>query len=396
MLRRFFCLWFIIFTNLKDSNKYNVLFTSSWYPTRVHATLGNFVQRHAEAVSILHNVYVLHVMPDDSIKNSIEVSYQSINQIDTIVVYFKRKALKHLSYLKAFKKGVDFLFREKGVKIDLVHHNVTLPAGWQALWLKRKYNLPYLVSEHWNGFHDERNIKLNFFQQRLAQRTIAKSSFVCPVTDHLGKSMRDRGLVGNYEIVSNVVDTELFQLKEIKRAPFKFLHVSTLVDDHKNVSGILRAAKKALDQTPDLHFTIVGDGDTAPHIAYAKELGIPESNLSILGEQPLSEIAGLMEKSNALILFSNYENFPCVIPEAMACGMPVISSDVGGIREHINKNNGRLVQAKDEEGLLEALLEVESNQVDFDPKSIREYSENHFSRLSIAGQFDELYQKMKA
>ena len=76
------------------------------------------------------------------------------------------------------------------------------------------------------------------------------------------------------------------------------------------------------------------------------------------GEKSLEEVASLMGESHAFLLFSHYENLPCVILEAFSCGIPVVSSDTGGIREHLDPSRGILVTNGAEDELERALLQM--------------------------------------
>ena len=66
----------------------NVLFLSSWYPSRVHTTLGNFVNYHANAVAKKNKVNVLYIVADDTI-DSYEIDHFKNEQVTTTIVYFK-------------------------------------------------------------------------------------------------------------------------------------------------------------------------------------------------------------------------------------------------------------------------------------------------------------------
>ena len=65
--------------------KLHVLFLCSWYPSRVDPLNGDFVQRHAEAVSTNHKVSVLHVISDKNLKKDIEIENNTKNDIKTII-----------------------------------------------------------------------------------------------------------------------------------------------------------------------------------------------------------------------------------------------------------------------------------------------------------------------
>jgi glycosyltransferase involved in cell wall biosynthesis len=82
---------------------------------------------------------------------------------------------------------------------------------------------------------------------------------------------------------------------------------------------------------------------------------------------------------------------PVVINEAFACGLPVIATDTGGIRERVNDWNGRLVHPKDEEALYSSLLSFLERSNEFDHERIKKYAELWFGRASIEKQLKQLY-----
>jgi glycosyltransferase involved in cell wall biosynthesis len=93
------------------------------------------------------------------------------------------------------------------------------------------------------------------------------------------------------------------------------------------------------------------------------------------------------------VLFSNFENFPCVIPEAFMAGIPVIATAVNGIPEYVNESNGILIQAKDEAGLLAAFKSLIDSQP-FDKETLRAYAMEHFSYAAVGQQLDEIYKEL--
>ena len=103
------------------------------------------------------------------------------------------------------------------------------------------------------------NIKL-ILQKKLIKNVIENAAFVCPFKQ-LKKAIQSNNYKVNYEIVPNVVNTAVFKPNENKKElPFTFLHVSTLTDEIKNISGILTAYSQ-LDNKNTL-LRIIGDGET--------------------------------------------------------------------------------------------------------------------------------------
>ena len=371
----------------------NILFLSSWYPSKNHSTLGNFVQYHAEAIATLNNVYVLYLAPDDNFKKAVHIDNSLRNRVDTTIVYFKRNKLKYLNYFKALKKGLNYLTNVRDIHFDCIHMNVMLPSGWQAIYIKRKLNIPYIISEHWHGYQNLSKFKINLLQKIILKNVIKNASFICPVTTQLKKAIESSGYEGNYKIIPNVVNVDKFkQISSPNKTKFTFLHVSTLVDEIKNISGILKAFNK-LEQKENILLRIIGDGETDWIGEKAKSLNIPEESILIEKEKTHDEIATAMQESDVFVLFSNIENLPLVLIEAMASGLPIITSNVGGILEHINSSTGIVIEPKDINALTESMNKMILTHSQYNSDLIREYAVNYFSFPVISNQFNNLYNR---
>ncbi|MCW3072125.1 MAG: hypothetical protein JWO44_2015 [Bacteroidetes bacterium] len=388
------------------TKKRNILFLSGWYPNRVLPTLGNFVQKHAEAVALHSNVAALHVCADASCKEPFEVTENTVNNVFTVNVYYRKvshgiplvsQLQKVMRNLKAWSLGMQRL-NKKFTHTDLVHHNILYPSGLIALNLKRKKHIPYIVTEHSTAYLPSKKISIGFTESILSKMIARNASFITPVSGDLKKAMLDHGFAGNYEVVYNVVNTKMFSPSGNKTGndKIKFLHISTLDDPHKNISGMLRAVAALSKKRADFQCSFIGDGDTAPHIETAKQLGIYNSFALFEGMKTTEEIAALMKNSDAFLLFSNYENLPVVIIEALASGLPVLSSDVGGIHEHITQERGILVEAKNEKAFEEAMNTMISSirAQRYNAAALAAYAEENFSYEKVSAKFHHLYQQV--
>lgn len=377
----------------------NILFLASWYPNRIEPQDGNFVQRHAAAVARFCKVSCLYVISTkDATDFSIEKNwYQGVLEV---VVYYPKSPkilpfLKYQRYKKAHNLGYQAILKERQ-KIDLVHLNVHYPAGIFALELKRKYQLPFVITEHWTAFLDSNPNGFTAFQKYVINHTSKAASAICPVSKDLEKALKKHGIQGPFHVIPNVVDTDLFKGKKepSDKPPIKILHVSTLYDPHKNISGLLNTIAQLAKIRQDFVVSLVGNGYVKKHQAYAEELGIPSSILQIHGETPNEVVAQMMQEHDLFLLFSNYENLPCVIIEALASGMPVISSDVGGISEMINPQNGLLVESGNEELLLETLQHAFDHLNDYDRIQIQKDAVATYSYQRVGQQYVDIYQSL--
>ena len=367
----------------------NILFLSSWYPSRVHTTLGNFVQYHAKAVARNNNIHVLYITPDDNI-NGYEIVHNKIDELDTTIVYFKRGLIKYLNYWIAFKKGLRFVSKE--FNYDLVHMNIMHPGIWQALYLKWKYKKPYIVSENWHGFQNIKEEKISFFQRHLIKLGFKHAFSICPVSNQLKEGMIKNDLKANFNIIPNVVNTDIFSHKKrTVKDCFKFLHVSTLDNDIKNITGIINAFSKLNNENVILK--IIGEGDKTLIQDLIQKLNLND-RIIVEGEKRYDEIAEAMHDAHAFILFSNIENLPLVLVEAMATGIPFIATNVGGIPEIYKDYLGFMINSRDEDELTKMMDKIIIDYNQFDSKKISDYANNNFSYNKIGHSFDELYNKM--
>lgn len=370
----------------------HVLFLSSWYPSEAHPTLGNFVARHAEAVASRHHVSALYVAGLAHAGPDYRIEQHELNGVATTVVYYRRGGFRAwMRRRKAFRLGLRAIGEEQLRNTDIVHHNVLWPDVWQAVWLKRKYRIPFIVTEHWTGYDQTERAKPGRRVRWMSAFGCRHAARICPVTENLATAMQSFGLHGHYTVVPNVVDTSLFTIGNKAGDETRFLHVSSLLDVQKNISGLLRAWKAFLSQGGSGHLTIGGDGPVSLHQAYALQLGIPMASLTFFPEKTPAEIAAIMSGQHALVLFSNYENLPCVIVEAMASGMAVIATRTGGIAEHVDETRGMLVGKRMESELTDALVRFCASRHHYEPAALRSYAEAHFSIPSIAEAFTRIY-----
>lgn len=369
------------------NKRLHILFLCSWYPSRVLPNNGDFIQRHAEAVAIKQHVSLIHVVSDNSIKKKLEITDENINNIRTLIAYVKESKnpiLKIYRFINAY-----FKLLKKVDKFDLVHLNVIYPAGIIALYLKWFKSIPFIISEHWHGYHQPFCKKIGFTTHFLLKSCAKNAASICPVTDNLGHSMQKFSLKGRYHKISNVVDTNLFKPTKKEDSKFNIIHISSM-DKVKNVSAILSVIVKLQQAITAFNFTLIGN-NAKDYKTLSLELGIDPKNITFLNQIPQNDLVNYLQKANVLVLFSETENAPCVILEAFACGVPVISTNVGGVSEHFPKDFGTLIPKDDTEALLNELINYSKQNKIYNQKDMHSFIEQNFSPLIIAKQFTEVY-----
>jgi glycosyltransferase involved in cell wall biosynthesis len=171
------------------------------------------------------------------------------------------------------------------------------------------------------------------------------------------------------------------------------IHVS-LLNDVKNVEGILRTVARLGARRTDFELHIAGDGPNRPQLeALATDLNIKDKLVFFLGLQDSASLAQIMRESDFLIIFSHFESLPCVLIEAMASGLPIIATRVGGIPDHLGPDLGLLIEPGDEAGLLSAMEYLLDHNREYSPGRIQEYARSHFEFAVVGRQFLEIYKR---
>lgn len=364
----------------------HILFLNGWYPSRVLPFNGDFIQRHAEAVALRHNVTSIHVVTDPDLTKE-EQTEENIRGVRTIITYIKptRSCLiKFIRFFKAYKR----ILRGLG-SYDIIHVHKLYPVGIIALALKMIFKKKYIISEHWTGYNNSSSLPL--IEKSLSKIIANYANYICPVSADLGKSMIDLGLKGNYHVVPNVVDTSIFKpSKTTNNDVFSLVHISNMVDEHKNVTGILNAASKLKNISPNFKLYLIGNR-SQKYNTYSKILGI-EDHVVFVDQIEHSKVVRYIRNADVLILFSNYENLPCVILEAFSCGIPVISTKTGGISEYFPDSFGYLIPVKNENDLIKSIISIQNEKKKIASKDVmHSFVKDNFGREVICDTFSALY-----
>lgn len=375
----------------------HVVFLSSWYPTRVQPTNGDFVVRHAHAVSTFCKTSVIHVAYDENLTTYMQLHQNNSSTVSEYIYYFRLprlvKWLKPFWFLLVYRNAFCSYISKFG-KPQVVHVNVMFPIVLVAFLCKLLYGIPYVITEHWTGYLASAPQSLGRMKKWYVRFFSRANSRIMPVSNDLQRALQMHGITGEYSVIQNVVDTSIFYpSKQKDTSQIKILHVSHLRDEHKNISGILRVCAQVFASNPNVVLQIVSENSPSYMHEYIHELGI-QNNVQFLGYKNRQELAQVLREASYLLLFSNYENFPCVIVEALASGIPVVSSNVGGISEHISEQNGVLVEPKNEIELYDAILRMNALYTQYDSSVLHTYAVKHFSYESVGEHMYTAYQEI--
>jgi len=200
----------------------------------------------------------------------------------------------------------------------------------------------------------------------------------------------DKSLVLKYKIVSinkievvyNGVNTQ--DVQDLQNFKLSIVFVGRLAKP-KDPLLLLKAFNGLSSELKDkASISIIGDG---PKLKQLKQF-IKETKLQgidLLGSMPRAKVFEILKKSDIFALISDWEGFPYTIIEAMSCGLPVIASDVGGIKEALNNECGILVKRGDKQEIKNALEKLLKN-----PSLIKEMGKNAKERLEKEFSLDKM------
>ncbi|MDP1624039.1 MAG: glycosyltransferase [Bacteroidales bacterium] len=384
--------------------KIRVLFLPKWYPNRYDSMPGLFIQRQAEAITPFCDVAVIYVHPDPLCSDKLEVDFSEENDVRVLRVYFKVSAGQHTflgtalnlwhfyqAHRKAFQSIREF-------SPDLVHAHILTRMGFIGWRLSRSQNIPLVISEHWSRYFPENNTYRGWLRRLVSGFVVKKAAAVVAVSEPLRKAMQQCSLKNtNFRIIPNVVDMAgMIALPEVAKTGKKtFVHVSCFEDKSKNISGFLRSVKELSELRQDFICLMVGYGpDWEEMKEYAGFLRIHESIIRFTGVKTGNDFVKILSGADFSVLSSRYETFGTVVIESLACGVPVVATEVGVARDVINVENGLLVPPGDEKALTEALNRMLDQCREYDTIRIKDSISDHYSRKSVGDQLVDLYREL--
>jgi glycosyltransferase involved in cell wall biosynthesis len=270
---------------------------------------------------------------------------------------------------------------------------VALPVGSFAVKWSKKWKIPLVLSEHWSIYNHTNRVLITPAQQRNLNNIYDAISGITTVSQNLLNNVKELFPVKTCSIIPNVVDTELFIPQRTHNSPKKILHVSTLDDRAKNILGILEGIKLLSKKRQDFVLEIVHEFRNIKAEEYVKEHHLEEF-VHFLGSMSEKEVAAKMQSCDFFLLFSNYENLPCVLLEAMSCGKPVIATSVGGIPEIVNPERGIFAEPGNVNQIVEKIDFMLQNLENFNSEVIRNHAVTNFSKEVISSQFCEFYDQI--
>lgn len=290
-----------------------------------------------------------------------------------------------------------FLFKAGRVAkgADLIHAQ-WIPSGFIAWGVSVFRGVPFIVTLRGS---DALYARRNGFFSSVCLWLLKRAAAVTTVNKELRAWLITRGLRQDRVVfIRNGVDLE--SERRGGGTPFyRLLFVGNLIPG-KGVRYLVDAFSTVIRSEKEVRLTLIGEGEERPALErQIRENGI-DAIVEFVGVRPPEEIQTWMSRSDCLVLPSLSEGTPNVVLEAMACGIPVVASDLPGIREVVRDGiTGLLTKPQDAEDLAQKLMRLVRNRLlaeEMGKKGREAVSEMGLGWKQVAGRYRKVYERVCA
>jgi glycosyltransferase involved in cell wall biosynthesis len=321
--------------DLGEHMKNKVTVISNMYPSKEHKSWGIFVKNQVEALR--NRGLTVEVIAIDNPNKG------KLNLIKKYGKWFLTFAF-HLLF--------------KGSRTSVVHAHYVFPSGWLAKWYKKWFGARMIVTAH--GGDIDKMVKKNQRIYHMTKSILTEADEVIAVGEELYATLvKDFGIPKEkLSLINMGVNLDVFHPLDkaearkrcgVKDNEIPLLFVGNIIEQ-KGLNELVEAFASLKEENPDYALYIIGSNKDQNYFQKLQQritqLGITES-VHFLGTKNQAEVACWMAASEVFILPSHIEGFGLVAVEAMACGTPVVGTNVGGLKYLLDHGNGVLVEVKD-------------------------------------------------
>ena len=246
---------------------------------------------------------------------------------------------------------------------DIIHSFFLYPEGYAALQIGKALSVPVVAKSIGSDIN-----RIGDPISAVHTRTVLREAdFLFAVSDDLRKKAvamgarpeTSRALINGCDLSAFHVRDRLEAREKLRINPASEIVVYIgRMDVKKGLRELVEAAAALHTRRPDLHVYMVGEGPDRPLIESAIDSSSATGYIHALPGCAFDEVAVWMAAADLVTLPSYMEGCPNVVLEALACGRPVVATNVGGIPEIMNDECGRLVPPRESTELAHALASV--------------------------------------
>jgi len=280
--------------------------------------------------------------------------------------------------------------------LDLLHVHYAIPHSVAAMlareMMKPRHRLPFITTLHGTDITLVGTDRSYF---PVTKFSIEQSDGITCISEYLRRQTVDVfGVANEMRVIRNFVNCDVYRPKEGKHNEERSLvHISNF-RPVKRVQDCVRILEQVRREIP-AHLYMVGDGpERGPAERLAIELGM-ESHVTFMGKQ--DHIHRILPDMDILLLPSELESFGLAALEAMACGVPAIATNVGGVPELITSGvDGFLEPVGDIDSQAARAVELLSDSSHYEKmaSAARKTAETRFCTSLIIPLYEEYYRQV--
>lgn len=376
----------------------HILSIPSWYQTKEKPLRGNFFREQALALSKrINKVGVVFVYTNGiaaKLKNR-KLRLGKVREFETaeftnnVFELLSIPKIRHITIILKqiyWKSKIKHYIKKHG-RPDLVHLH-SFSEGSMAFWIKEKYGIKYIVTEHSSAFLSNEITKK---QERCAKEVFNNSIANIAVSRGL-KNILELKYNCKFNYIPNMVDTNFFIYKFNGHTSDDFIYLSVgYLVERKNHKMLISAFKKVYEKENGVKLIIVGSGPESNNLMHLVKKECLENRVIFKGLLGRNEVRDIMSKSDRFVLPSTYEPFGVVLIEAMSCGLPVIATKCVGPETIIKNEKVGLLSEVEIDDLADKLLQ--SYHKRYDNQYIRNYVIDNFSEGAVTSKLIEKYKE---
>jgi len=273
-------------------------------------------------------------------------------KIDTTIKLINKIFIKILKEISSIFIIFELYGILKKIKPDVIHahqHGI-----WAAFWAI-PHNVPIITTIHTNPKATFCYLTEKFF---FYTTLLLKKNILVAISQYNYDLVKKHWKYSIIRWINNGIDINIFYSKQHDQ--FSFINVSRQ-DKNKNQLLIVNAFFRLFNENKkhQMLLYLIGDGDYHNLLVQkVKEYNLEEK---VIFTGYIDSAKDYIAISDVYISSSHREGLPLSVLEAMAAGLPVIATDVGGVRE-LAQENGILIEDNDEDGLYTAMKELRDNK----------------------------------
>ncbi|MDH5739875.1 MAG: glycosyltransferase family 4 protein [Nitrospira sp.] len=277
--------------------------------------------------------------------------------------------------------------------LSLIHANKGGVGSWAAIQTARQYGLPCVVTYQGTEVHTDLVNRKNAW--KLCRDSFRFADLNIVVSRSLERTLKACiEPQGRCEVLIRGVDLETFFPPKEEGTKQPVVLFVGAVRATKGAFDLLAAWTQVVAKPTHADLWVVGPDYTNGRFAREVQSRGHHKSVKILGPQPLSNVANLMRQAQVFCLPSHGEGTPNCVMEAMACGLPIVATDVGGIPDIVETDRtGILIPRGDTQNLAEALASLlqDSGRRARMGKAAYEFACQHLDSRRTTNRLVELY-----